>query len=257
MRRTKKRAARPAVRAHPSGKAADRRVRLVRALAAAQPRSAESLWQFVRAAHGLAVPRRAVCPGHSAPMEYLERTILHPGRDLVVWASRGGAKTELGAVAAHLDAILRPGCQTRILGGSLDQSKKMYQYLTAKWTGPWADLLARDPTARRTELVSGSAIEVLTQSARSVRGQRVHRLKCDEVDEFSPEVWQAAQFTTQSGRGSDGQWIPAQMEVFSTMHRPAGPMAALVDRLSGGSRSPGNRRRSGRGGSASRRRASS
>jgi len=81
--------------------------------------------------------------------------------------------------------------------------------------------------------VNGSAIEVLTQSGRSVRGQRVHRLKCDEVDEFSPEVWQAAQFVTQSGRGTDGVWIPAQMEVFSTMHRPLGPMAELVERISG------------------------
>jgi len=73
---------------------------------------------------------------------------------------------------------------------------------------------------------------VLTQSGRSVRGQRVHRLKCDEVDEFLPEVWQAAQFVTQSGPGSDGEWIAAQMEVFSTMHRPFGPMAELVERLS-------------------------
>jgi hypothetical protein len=92
-------------------------------------------------------------------------------------------------------------------------------------------MLARRPTARRTDLVTGSAIEILTQSARSVRGQRVHRLKCDEVDEFLPAVWQAAQFTTQSGRGTDGQWIPAQMEVFSTMHRPFGLMADLVDRI--------------------------
>jgi hypothetical protein len=225
------------------------RARLVRSLAAAQPRSAEALWHFVRAAHGLAVPRRAVCPGHVAPMEYLTRAILEPGHDLVVWASRGGAKTELGSVAAHLDAILRPGCQTRILGGSLDQSEKMYAYLTAKWAGPWAALLARDPTARRTDLVNGSAIEILTQSSRSVRGQRVHRLKCDEVDEFSPEVWQAAQFITQSApglpapparagrngraawRGEPSAWIPAQLEVFSTLHRPAGPMATLVDRL--------------------------
>jgi hypothetical protein len=204
---------------------------LVRALAGARPQSAEALWQFVRAVYGLAVPRRAVCPGHAAPMDYLEHAILHPGRDLVVWASRGGAKTQLGSVAAHLDAILRPGCQTRILGGSLDQSEKMYGYLMDKWRGPWASLLARKPTARRTELASGSVIEVLSQSPRSVRGQRVHRLKCDEVDEFSPEVWQAAQFVTQSAPGRDGAWIPAQMEVFSTMHRPAGPMAALVDRL--------------------------
>jgi hypothetical protein len=207
------------------------RRRLAEALLAARPQSPEALWQFVLAAYGLAVPRRAVCPGHSAPMDYLAQAILRPGRDLVVWASRGGAKTELGSVATHLDSILRPGCQTRILGGSLDQSEKMYEYLAAKWRGPWAGLLAGEPTQRRTQLASGSAIAVLAQSPRAVRGQRVHRLKCDEVDEFSPEVWRAAQFITQSAPGSDGRWIPAQMEVFSTMHRPAGPMSVLVDKL--------------------------
>jgi len=207
------------------------RSRLAPALASARPQSPESLWEFVRSVYGLAVPQRAVCPGHAAPMEYLARAILAPGRDLVVWASRGGAKTELGSVATHLDSILRPGCQTRILGGSLDQSEKMYEYLMRKWGGPFAALLAREPTARRTALANGSAIEVLTQSPRSVRGQRVHRLKCDEVDEFSPDVWRAAQFVTQSSPGRDGRWIPAQMEVFSTLHRPFGPMAAIVDRL--------------------------
>jgi len=210
----------------------DLKARLARALAGARPRSAKALWHFVRAAYGLAVPRRSVCPGHAAPMEYLARAILEPGRDLVVWANRGGAKTELGSVAAHLDSILRPGCQTRILGGSLDQSEKMYEYLRRKWQGPFAGLLAREPTARRTQLATGSSIEVLTQSARSVRGQRVHRLKCDEVDEFDPAVWQAAQFVTQSGPDRRGEWIAAQIEAFSTMHRPFGPMAQLVDRIS-------------------------
>jgi len=234
-------------RAHPPAaprNVADLRSGLAQALARARPASPEALWHFVLTAYGLAVPRRAICPEHQAPFEYLARAVLRPGRDLVVWASRGGAKTELGAVAAHLDSILRPGCQTRILGGSLDQSEKMYEYLMRKWGGPFAAMLAREPTARRTDLVNGSAIEVLTQSGRSVRGHRVHRLKCDEVDEFSPEVWQAAQFVTQSGRGGDGAWIPAQMEVFSTMHRPLGPMAELVERISetrnaeGGTRNP-------------------
>ena len=209
----------------------DARSRLAQALAGARPRTPDALWEFVRMAYGLAVPRRAVCPGHAAPFEYLRRAILEPGRDLVVWASRGGAKTELGSIATHLDSIFRPGCQTRILGGSLDQSQKMYEYLSRKMRGLFAGSLAREPTVRRMRLVNGSAIEVLTQSGRSVRGQRVHRLKCDEVDEFLPEVWQAAQFVTQSGPGSDGEWIAAQMEVFSTMHRPFGPMAELVDRL--------------------------
>ena len=210
---------------------ADVRMRLARGLVSARPRTAEALWQFVRAVHGLSVPRLAMCAGHAAPMTYLAESVLGPARDLVVWACRGGAKTELGSVATHLDSVLRPGCQTRILGGSLDQSEKMYEYLTRKWSGPFASLLAREPTARRTELVNGSTIEVLTQSPRSVRGQRVHRLKCDEVDEFSPPVWRAAQFVTQSSAGAGGEWIAARMDVFSTLHRPFGPMAALVDRL--------------------------
>jgi hypothetical protein len=211
-------------------KAVDRRLQVVARLAASRPATPAALHQFVKAAYNLAVPRRAVCPGHVAPMEYLVQALLHPGRDLVVWASRGGAKTELGSVAAHLDSLFRPGCQTRILGGSLEQSQKMYAYLTKKWDGREKDLDG-PPTARRTRLANGSAIEVLTQSARSVRGHRVHRLKCDELDEFSPEVWQAAQFVTQSGPGKDGALIPSQMEVFSTLHRAAGPMATLVDRI--------------------------
>jgi len=207
------------------------RARLARALAGARPRTAAALWQFVRAAYGLTVPRRAICPGHVAPMTYLEASILGPPRDLVVWACRGGAKTELGSVATHLDSLLRPGCQTRILGGSLEQSEKMYAALGRKWAGVFGEMLAGEPTARRTDLVNGSRIEVLTQSARSVRGQRVHRLKCDEVDEFSAEVWRAAQFVTQSSAGRDGAWIAARMEAFSTLHRPFGPMAALVDHV--------------------------
>ena len=209
----------------------DRRARLLGALVRVRPRSRRTLWQFVRHAYGLTVPRRPVCPGHAAPMDYLVRAFLEPGRDLVVWACRGGAKTELGSIATHLDSIFRPGCQTRILGGSLDQSEKMYEYLRRKWEGPFRKFLAAEPTARRTELANGSAVEILSQSQRSVRGQRVHRLRCDEVDEFAPEVWRAAQFVTQSAAGGDGQWIAAQMEAFSTMHRPLGPMADLVDGL--------------------------
>ncbi len=207
---------------------------LVDAILRTPPRSRNTLRAFVRAVYGLDVPDRAVCEGHAAPLEYLARSFFFPGRDVVVWACRGGAKTELGSVATHLDSMFRPGCRTRILGGSLEQSRKMYASLGRKWQGRLGAHLARPPTARRTVLANGSEIEVLTQSPRSVRGVRVHRLRCDEVDEFTPEVWQAAQFVTQSGPGSEGEWLPAHIEAFSTMHRPFGPMAALVDRIGRG-----------------------
>ena len=39
---------------------------------------------------------------------------------------------------------------------------------------------------------------VLAQSQRSVRGLRVQKLRCDEVELFDPAVWEAAQLTTRS-----------------------------------------------------------
>ncbi|NIA20937.1 MAG: hypothetical protein GWP05_02965 [Anaerolineaceae bacterium] len=127
-------------------------------------------------------------------------------------------------MATHLESIFRPGLETRILGGSLQQSERMYEYLGAKWRPHFADLLAEEPRSRRTVLTNGSTIEILTQSQRSVRGQRVQRVRCDEVDEFDEEVWRAVQFVTQS-RGD----VRASIEAFSTMHHPWGLMSRVVD----------------------------
>jgi hypothetical protein len=199
---------------------------VVRGLRSRAPATPEHLWQFIRAFYGLAVPRRRVCPGHSSPFDYVVASYFQTHGDLVIWANRGGAKTELGSVTTHLDSLFRPGCETRILGGSLQQSERMYEYLGTKWRPHFADCLAREPHHRRTELRNGSRIEILAQSERSVRGQRVQRVKCDEVDEFDLEVWQAVQFVTQSKPG-----IRSSIEAFSTMHHPHGLMSEVVDRV--------------------------
>ena len=198
---------------------------LLNRLRSRRPRTPEALWEFVRCYYGLWLPRRRVCPGHAAPFEYVAASFFQTYGDLVVWANRGGGKTELGSVTTHLDSIFHPHCQTRIVGGSLQQSERMYGYLRAKWHPLFADYLAEEPRSHRTVLNNGSTIEVLSQSERSVRGQRVERVKCDEVDEFDPDVWRAVQFVTQSGRG-----LRASIEAFSTMHRPYGLMSQVVDR---------------------------
>jgi len=149
--------------------------------------------------------------------------------DCLVWANRGGGKTELGSVVTHLDSITKPGCETRILGGSLAQSERMYEHLSRKWWPHFDHLLAKEPLSRRTELRNGSTVQILTQSERNVRGQRVPKVKCDEVEEFSPEVWQAVQFVTQSKRtGKEGPVIKASLQALSTMHRAYGLMSELL-----------------------------
>src|SRR5215213_8937899 len=86
----------------------------------------------------LKFPPAGVCAGHVSPFEYLRSAYFEPGKDLVVWAPRGGGKTRLGAVATLLDLLHKPGVSVRILGGSLDQSLRMWEHLM-----PDVDRLAR------------------------------------------------------------------------------------------------------------------
>ena len=98
----------------------------------------------------------------------------------------------------------------RILGGSGEQASRMYEYLTGFLDNGFEKFLAGPIRKGKCRFVNGSAVEVLTQSATSVRGQHCHKLRCDEVELFDEDVFAAA------------------MEVISTMHRPYGLMQKIV-----------------------------
>src|SRR5438552_4677425 len=74
-------------------------------------------------------PPAPVCPHHNTPFDYLKRVYFEPAKDVVVWAPRGGGKTRMGAAATLLDLLHKPGVQVRILGGSLEQSRRMWEHL--------------------------------------------------------------------------------------------------------------------------------
>ncbi len=210
----------------------------MRSMGLLRPTTAGALHRFVERGLGLRVGRAAVGAGSSAPFDYLCYSFFERG-DCVVWANRGGGKTMLGAVATLLDLLFKPGVQVRILGGSLEQSGKMYEHLTALLERPLlregGGVLRGPATARRVVLQNGSRVELLAGSQRSVRGVRVHKLRCDEVEEFDPAVWEAAQLVTRSGRLADGTMVRGTVEAMSTMHRPMGLMAGLVRSAAPGS----------------------
>lgn len=186
--------------------------------------SAAELRAWAQLHLGLKLAPAGVCPGHVSPLEYLWRAYAEPARDLVVWAPRGGGKTRLGAAATLLDLLHKPPCHVRILGGSLQQSLRMWDYL-------WEDVLklAEDSIdgkklAQRLKLTNGSTAQVLAQSQRAVRGLHVQKLRCDEVELFDPAVWEAAQLVTRSTPAAAGV-----IEALSTMHRPWGLMRRIVE----------------------------
>lgn len=203
-------------------------VSVQRAVLGVQPRSVAALHGWLRAVLGIEVPWAPRCEEHGGPMDYL-RASLFEDEDVVVWANRGGGKTFYGAVATLLDMLFKPGIEVRILGGSLEQSQQMYRHL--RWM---LDREAVRPlidgrlTERGVRLINGSRVELLAQSETSVRGHRVQKLRCDEVELFDRDVWAAAQYVTRSA-DCGGVWVKGAVEAMSTMHRPFGLMSELVE----------------------------
>jgi hypothetical protein len=109
------------------------------------------------------------------------------------------------------------------LAGSGEQAGRMYEYLRRFLNRGFEEFLAGPMLRSKCHFVNGSSVEVLTQSATSVRGQHVQKLRCDELELFDEDVFAAAQFTTQSTSE-----IIAGMELISTMHRPYGLMHKTV-----------------------------
>jgi hypothetical protein len=196
------------------------------------PRSRGHLRDYIRYFFGVEVPDYVVTEGHSSAMDYIWDTynadFLKKPRvsaDAIVWANRGGGKTQSAAIATVLDAIFKPGIQVRILSGTGEQAGRLYEYFE-KYVNSGYEHTVKDVKSwprKKTIFKNGAMVEVLIQAETSVRGQHVHKLRCDEVELFKDRVYEAAQYSTMS---SDG--YIAAFEVISTMHLPYGIMRRLI-----------------------------
>ncbi|MEZ6242705.1 MAG: hypothetical protein R3B57_06640 [Phycisphaerales bacterium] len=208
---------------------------LVEEIRGPRPETADELHAWVRDALGVEIAREALIEGHAAPFDYLCHAYFEARspRDLVVWANRGGGKTFLAAIATLADMVFKDGIEIRVLGGSLEQAKRMHAHLRAFLSRPGLDRLVEGRiTQRRVRLVNGSSLELLAQSQTSVRGTRVQKLRCDEVELFDPDVWEAAQLVTRS-KDCGGISVRGSVECLSTMHVPYGLMHRLVRECEG------------------------
>jgi hypothetical protein len=206
-----------------------------------RPRRRGDLRNYVKVFLGIDVPDKKICGEHATPMDYLWHAYSmdfavgskRPSNgDAIVWANRGGGKTQLAATATLLDCVFKRHCQVRILGGSGEQAGRMYEYLTEFIRRGFEAFLAGPVRKEKCGFVNGSSVEVLTQSAKSVRSRHIHKLRCDEVELFDERVFAAAKFITHSTGG-----VIAAMETISTMHRPYGLMQKLINE-SGENRTP-------------------
>jgi hypothetical protein len=209
--------------------------RVLRRFVAEPLKSRSQLARWVRLFCGLRVVGRGVCDGHDSPLDYLCNAYFEPAHDQVVWAPRGGGKTRLAAVATLLDMLHKPGTSVRILGGSMEQSLRVWEHLLPDLERVAPHLKSRDQTrSRRVQLLNHSGCAVIPQSQRAVRGLRVSKLRCDEVELFKPDIWEAAQLVTRSGTGASS--VRGTIEAISTVHVPGGLMSRIVESAGPGTR---------------------
>jgi hypothetical protein len=188
------------------------------------------LRQWIATHLDLVLPERAVCPNHCSPSEYLRLAYFEPAQDLVVWAPRGGGKTRLAAVATLLDLLHKPGIAVRIVGGSLQQALLMWEHLLPDLETLAEGMFDGKSRAQRIRLSNQSTVAVAAQSQRAVRGLRVQKLRCDEVELFKPDIWSAAQLTTRSRKDREGRSVRGVIEALSTYHQPHGLMGEVIAR---------------------------
>jgi hypothetical protein len=163
---------------------------------------------------------------HQAPFTFLADVLVGRTSDFITWANRAGSKSYLAALITWTRSMFLTGLETTVLGGSLEQSEKVYKGLDEFWqaTGLQDELTEGVVTRRMTKWKNGSQVSVLTASTRSTRGPHPQSLLMDEIDEMSQEVYEAAMSQPQAKRG-----IGSMLGRFSTNHRWGGMMDRALE----------------------------
>jgi hypothetical protein len=165
------------------------------------------------------------CEGHRAPLEFLFDAFLERTPSLLVWGPRSGGKSLTLALLTWLNSLYKPGCQTRVLAGSLEQGQQVYSHTLSFWERfPEAQaLLATPPRKTVTVLKNRSEFRILTASQTSIRGPHPQKLIIDEVDELAPDLLEAALSQPVATLS-----IKSTIVIASTLHRAGGVMDDLI-----------------------------
>ena len=180
--------------------------------------------EFLTALQIAVVGTKHLCgnPDHQAQFRPVSDVLRDVARYYVIWSCRSGSKTFLyGGLDSWVKSCSRKKYETRLLGGSKDQSNLSYRAMKdfRDETDPLNTRLVRDIMQTRAEFVGGSEVSILTASMTAVRGPHPQALKLDEVDEIDKDVYEAALSQPTSKYGYE-----SVLGMFSTNHNIMGQM---------------------------------
>lgn len=183
----------------------------------------QELLDFCLDVFKIKIPYIAVGEGMQSPGQAFCDAFFGRANYALWWASRGSFKSYGTGLLAVLDALRFNGCDTKILAGSQEQGTHIYNAAATHIGNAKLEHMFRMQRTY-TEAITGSSFSVLTASPKSARGHHPVILRMDEVDEIPRDIYNAAINQPMSKNG-----LKAQLMMTSTMHKPQGLMAEIVD----------------------------
>lgn len=201
-----------------------------KALSRLEPHDHRAMYRWIQLYTGLKIAREPVCPGHHAPWDFFRSMYFDRPQVLLALGGRGTGKSFLTALASHLMCRWQPNHRIRVLGGSLAQSRQIYEAMGT--IGKSIEEFVSDDHEEFVALKKDSAtysnrseVMILPASRTSVRGPHIPTLLLDEVDEIPVDLRESAMGMCMNQHG-----ISASTIMTSTWHRVGGPMTDLIRR---------------------------
>jgi len=186
----------------------------------------QKLHEWFRKRLRLSIPTLQICEHHNAPWEFFADAFYERYPQIIGMACRTGGKS-MGVAGLNVaEMALKPRCGIVSLAGNFEQAKRGYSYVVEMFREDpgLRSKLAGPPLIKKTVLKSGSNLEILTASERSVHSPHVPKLRIDEVDLVQQEIYQGALSIPITQHG-----IKSGIAMTSTRFKAYGMMYQLVE----------------------------
>jgi hypothetical protein len=185
---------------------------------------------------GPKLARVPVCENHSAPFDIFADIYFNKPSAVLILGPRGGGKSMMSALQTHLECRWNPDYAARIMGGSEQQSRQIYDAINdivlmgRGLHGSDRDTI-KDLHRKEAIYHNGSRVAILPASSKSSRGPHVPSLLLDEIDEIRRDIYDSAVGMAQENvkRGH-----PTKIIQTSTWHKKNGLMGEKIEEAKSG-----------------------
>lgn len=170
------------------------------------------------------IPKRSVCPGHSAPFSFIADSYFQRANNCLVIGPRTGGKTFSAAVLEWMESVKHDKCESCHLGAIMAQAKRAYAYIS-RWAALYANELSiKSSTREKTEFGNGSLIEIVPGTINGVNSPHPHKASIDEFELLKGEIFQEAISMPKSS-----EKLKAALRLLTTRKYPNGNAQTMID----------------------------